>query len=276
MKWVDLQFLPPVAKRVRTLRVQRSRTVPQINREDPPYLQVARHFREKIQSGVLADGDMLPSARTIARDWDITVATASKALGQLRSEGLVRGEPGRGTIVQTRSGLHHSAHDRAISIDRTGKIYPPGHYARIHSAELTACPEHVADALSIAPGAPVIRRRRTTYNAEGDALSTSVSWFDGSLARIAPRLVEAERIPAGTPGYITEMTGRVVAATHVQHAAGAASEDTAAQLRITPGSPVLLSRNRFIDQHGDVIEYGESTALAEHWVFYEYSTKGTE
>lgn len=247
--------------------------MPSIDRPDPPYVQVARHFREQITSGAVGDGDMLPSARQIARDWGITLATATKALGLLRSEGLVRGVPGKGTIVQSRSGLHHSAQDRAISIDRTGKIYPQGHYARIHSAELTACPQQVADALGLEPGVPVIRRHRTTYNAQDEPLSTSVSWFDGALARTAPLLLQAERIPAGTPGYIAEVTGRVVSTTYVQHAATAASQEAAAQLGIAAESPVMVSQNRFVDQHGDVIEYGESTSLPDHWVFYEYHSK---
>jgi hypothetical protein len=34
---------------------------------------------------------------------------------------------------------------------------------------------------------------------------------------------------------------------------------------------VLLTRNRFLDHDGEVVEYGESTALPDHWVFYEYT-----
>jgi hypothetical protein len=32
-----------------------------------------------------------------------------------------------------------------------------------------------------------------------------------------------------------------------------------------------MSRNRFMDAEGVVLEYGESTALPDHWVFYEYT-----
>lgn len=247
--------------------------MPSIDRPDPPYVQVARHFRDQIESGELKEGARLPSARQIARDWEITIATAAKALGLLRSEGLTRGVPGVGTIVERRADRHHTARDRAISIDRTGKIYPPGHYARIHSAELTACPQHVAEALGLEQGVPVVRRHRTTYNEQHEPLSTSVSWFDGTLARTAPLLLKAERIQAGTPGYIAEVTGRVVSTTYVQHAAAEASEEAAAQLSVPLGSPVLISQNRFVDQYGETLEYGESTSLPNHWVFYEYHHK---
>ena len=253
------------------------RHVPSINRPDPPYLQVASHYRQLIQSGELNDGDPLPSARQLARDWDITVATSSKALSVLRSEGLVRGITGVGTVVQSQGTLHRSARDRAISIDRTGKIYPPGHYAQIRSAELVAeAPQRVADALGTDAGSAVVRRVRTTYDAAGSPLSTSTSWFDGALADQAPLLTSTERLRQGTPGYIAEVTGRTIEHTYVQMAAQAADEQAAAELGLAPGSPVLTSRNRFVDQHDQVIEYGESASLPDHWVFYEYSSVRSE
>jgi DNA-binding GntR family transcriptional regulator len=84
-------------------------------------------------------------------------------------------------------------------------------------------------------------------------------------------LLTAERIERGTVRYLEEATGRRHTGTAVQHAAGRATEDEATELAIDPGAPVLLSRNRFVDSAGSVLEYGESTALPDHWVFYEYS-----
>lgn len=245
--------------------------MPTIDRSEPPYLQVARHFRDQITSGQLADGDTIASARQIAREWDVSLATATKALATLRAERLVKGVQGVGTVVSTAGSMHHTARDRSIAIHRTGKIYPPGHYAKIRSAELVSAPEHVADALGIEPGAPAIRRQRTTYTEADKPVSTSVSWFDGALASHAPQLLTTERIIEGTSRYVEDKTGRTASSTHVQHAAGFASEDDAGELQITEGSPVLMSRNRFMDAEGVVLEYGESTALPDHWVFYEYT-----
>lgn len=245
--------------------------MPTIERSEPPYLQVARHFREQIKAGLLKDGDPVPSAREIARTWGLALATASKALATLRSEGLTRAISGVGTVVQTKGALHHSARDRSIAIHRTGKIYPPGHYAKIRSAVLSPAPALVADALGIDGGAPTIRRQRTTYTADDTPVSTSVSWFDGALAVAAPLLLSTERILAGTAKYVEEQTGRLAVATYVQHAAGFATPDDAAELRVPENSAVLVSRNRFVDSAGAVLEYGESTALPGHWVFYEYT-----
>ncbi|GGM80383.1 GntR family transcriptional regulator [Longimycelium tulufanense] len=250
--------------------------MPTIERAEPPYLQVVRHIREQIKSGALKDGDPVPSAREIARTWGVALATATKALTTLRAEGLTRGVSGVGTIVQTKGALHHSAQDRSIAMHRTGKIYPPGHYAKIRTAALSPTPTHVADALGIREGTPAIRRQRTTYRADDTPISTSVSWFDGTLVAGAPLLLSTERIVQGTARYIEEQTGRLAVMTYVQHAAGFAAEDDAVELRIPVGSAVLMSRNRFVDTEGAVLEYGESTALPGHWVFYEYTNEEAE
>lgn len=250
--------------------------MPAIERPEHPYLQVARHIREQIKSGALKDGDRVPSSREIMREWGVAQATATKVLATLRAEGLTRADPGVGTVVQTKQALHHSAQDRAISIHRTGKIYPEGHYARIRSAELRPAPELVAGALGVAEGAPVIRRQRTTYTADDTPVSTSVSWFDGELAAVAPKLLSTERLKQGTARYVEEQTGRVAVGTYAQHAAGFASDEDAEALNVAPQSAVLVSRNRYVDRDGAVVEYGESTALPGHWVFYEYTTEDAE
>lgn len=244
--------------------------MPSIERSDPPYLQIAAHIRHQIISGELQDGDPIPSIRQISETWQVANATATKVMSTLRAEGLTRSIAGVGTVVNAIE-THRSAHDRAISVQKTGKIYPPGHYAKIRSAELSPATERVAAALGIEEGKGAIRRRRTTYTADDVPVSTSVSWFRAELAEAAPLLLETERIRQGTMRYVEEQTNAKLTGTHVQHAAGFANDDDAAALGVPAESPVLLSRNRFYDENGAVIEYGESTALPGHWVFYDYT-----
>jgi DNA-binding GntR family transcriptional regulator len=245
--------------------------MPAIKRTDPPYMQIAGHIRERIVAGELADGDRVPSARQISADWKVALATATKVLSTLRAEGFVRALPGIGTVVNTRD-AHPFAGDRSMSVVRTGRIYPPGHYARILSAELTQASEQVADALGIDRGSPVIRRARVTYDGADTPVAMSVSWFDGGLASRAPRLLETERIHRGTFAYVAEQTGRTVQREYSQLSASAVGEDVAEPLGVEPGSPVLVSRARFVADDGSVIEYGESTARPGLWVFVESST----
>lgn len=244
--------------------------MPSIERTDPPYLQIAGYIRNQILSGELKDGDPIPSARKIASEWNVAMATAAKVLTTLRSEGHVKAVTGVGTVVNSKDS-HPYAGDRSMSVVRTGRIYPEGHYARILTAELVTAPDRVADALGVEASAPVIRRVRTTYNDQDVPVATSVSWFSGELASRAPLLLETERIPKGTFAYVAEQTGRTLEREHSQLAATGADAAAAEQLGVAEGSPVLVSRDKFVDAGGDVIEYGESTSLPDQWVFVESS-----
>src|SRR4051794_21669953 len=69
---------------------------------EPPYLRIARDLRARIVDGRLAPGDRVPSTRQLARRWNVALATATKALAELRREGLVEARPRAGTVVATR------------------------------------------------------------------------------------------------------------------------------------------------------------------------------
>jgi DNA-binding GntR family transcriptional regulator len=241
---------------------------PQVHRPDPPYMQVVKHIRGRIESGELRDGDVIPSARQLTKDWNISLATATKALATLRAEGLVKGVQGIGTTVTT-SRTGHTATDRAKATHSTGRIYTPDEHAKIRDAALATASEQVADALGIKVGAPVIQRHRVTYR--GDIpVSASISWFDGALAAAAPRLLETGRILQGTFGYIAETTGRTVKTVRDQNTADAANERDSQDLGVPVGSPVLRGRNWVYDADGNVIEYGEHVSAAGRWKSYEY------
>ncbi|MEZ7132662.1 GntR family transcriptional regulator [Nonomuraea sp. AD125B] len=241
---------------------------PEVHRPEPPYLQVVRHIRDQIERRELQDGDTIPSARQLSKDWNIALATATKALATLRAEGVTRAVVGVGTVVNTAS-TSHSPTDRAVSIRRTGRIYPPDEHAKIQSATLVEAPEHVADALGVEAGTPAIRRHRVTYRGN-QPVSASTSWFDGQLAELAPRLLQTERIVQGTFGYVEEMTGRAITTSRDQHAADAATEQDALDLGIVVGSPVLRGRNWILDADGLVLEYGEYVSTAGRWQSYEF------
>lgn len=59
-----------------------------------PYQTIADSLRERIGSGELPAGAMLPSITRISQDWGVSEITAGKALKLLHSEGLTRIEDG--------------------------------------------------------------------------------------------------------------------------------------------------------------------------------------
>jgi GntR family transcriptional regulator len=65
----------------------------------PPYLQLAGILRSQIESGELPPGRQLPSALALASAYQVSAPTVKKALGVLKSEGLIVGVAGYGTFV---------------------------------------------------------------------------------------------------------------------------------------------------------------------------------
>jgi DNA-binding GntR family transcriptional regulator len=65
----------------------------------PPYLQLVAILRGQIESGELVPGQQLPSALTLATDYQVSAPTVKKALAVLKDEGLVVGVAGYGTFV---------------------------------------------------------------------------------------------------------------------------------------------------------------------------------
>jgi DNA-binding transcriptional regulator YhcF (GntR family) len=66
---------------------------------EPPYQRIVADIRGRIADGRLAPGSRLPSIRQIAKEWDVALATATKALTVLRQQGVVTARPRVGTVV---------------------------------------------------------------------------------------------------------------------------------------------------------------------------------
>src|SRR5579859_5037157 len=69
-----------------------------------PYLRIAAELRRRIEVGELVPGARVPSTRAIVDEWGVAMATATKALAELRHRGLVRAVPGVGTVVAEADG----------------------------------------------------------------------------------------------------------------------------------------------------------------------------
>ncbi|GAA2082779.1 GntR family transcriptional regulator [Streptomyces albiaxialis] len=75
----------------------------------PPYLRIAAEIRRRIEDGELAPGERVPSTRRLAAEWNVALATATKALTALRQEGTVTARPRVGTVVAERSRVRRQA-----------------------------------------------------------------------------------------------------------------------------------------------------------------------
>ncbi|MGR3933228.1 GntR family transcriptional regulator [Streptomyces sp. BRA346] len=66
----------------------------------PTAKEIAAKFREDIANEVYGPNDRLPAARALAKRLGVQLMTVQSAYGQLRTEGLVITQQGRGTFVR--------------------------------------------------------------------------------------------------------------------------------------------------------------------------------
>ena len=71
--------------------------------KSPIYEQIVTQLRQKIASGELAPGDMLPSIRALAKDLRISVITTKRAYDELEHQGLIVTVAGKGCFVAERN-----------------------------------------------------------------------------------------------------------------------------------------------------------------------------
>jgi DNA-binding GntR family transcriptional regulator len=243
--------------------------VTELDRPVPLYMQIVRQIRAQIASGELRDGDRLPSQREMMARWHVSMQTASKVIGAMKTEGLAMPSVGRDTIVASGAAARIAAAAQGTAHAPAEPAPAPGSRAMLVSATKTAAPGHVAEILGIPSGRRALRRTET-YGDDGHATSIITAWYSPAIADKAPRLAEPEPLPAGTLAYITQAAATRPARVREEHAAAAADQDTAAALGIPPGSPVLITRTQHHDADGKLLQYAETISPAGTWRARDY------
>jgi GntR family transcriptional regulator len=67
--------------------------------QNPIYQQISTQIKNQILSGDLAEGEPLPSIRTLARELHISVITTKRAYEELEREGFIDTVSGKGSFV---------------------------------------------------------------------------------------------------------------------------------------------------------------------------------
>lgn len=75
----------------------------------PLYLQLMQQVRLAIETGALADGDLMPSIRALAGELVVSHNTVAKAYTELAHEGLLESRHGAGVYVCARRRIQSRA-----------------------------------------------------------------------------------------------------------------------------------------------------------------------
>ncbi|MET9954510.1 GntR family transcriptional regulator [Streptomyces sp. NPDC006339] len=224
----------------------------------PPYMRIAEHFRGRINSGSLRPGDLLPSIKKLAAEFEVSTATADRAMRILREEGLVQGIPGVGTEVVGPPVPLSSGSERHDRSGRTQSTWGAGEQSSGHSAAMVPAPSEVAAALNIARDAEVIRRTRVYRDARG-IVAHSTSWIPAKFAEAVPELLQSARLKNGLSlDQIARATGRITVRRVDEESARIATASDLDLLELDPQTvaAILVLTSRFYDADGNVLEFG--------------------
>jgi GntR family transcriptional regulator len=124
----------------------------------PLYYQIQRVLLEKIQSGELAEGDLLASEEELARSYRVSRMTARQALHGLKSRGYALSQKGRGTFVTKPKLEKNIMHLRGFTEDMKQRGMQPS--SQLLEQSVTHAGDELAENLRIASNTPVMKLRR--------------------------------------------------------------------------------------------------------------------
>ena len=231
----------------------------------PLYKGVQRALMEQLAAGDLKPGQLIPSERQLATEYNVSIGTLRKAIDELVENRILIRQQGKGTYV--------ASHDRErllfyffhIVPHKGVKSYPLVESVFFHKALAN---DEVAARLNIALGTPIFHVRNK-LSLLGEVVSVDDISIDQARFEKLSAAQFKER-PNTIYNLYQEAFGITVVRTDERLRAEAASVEHAKLLQITAGTPVLTIRRTAFDMRDEPVELRISTVnTAAHEYFAE-------
>lgn len=230
----------------------------------PRWQQIADRLREGISTGHFAPGEHLPSESELNRLFGVSRTTARAALDQLRHEGLISRQSGRGSIVKTPYVEQPLATLSSFSADMAARGLTAGYETQ--QVAMRRGPAEVSDAFGLPTGASLLHVRRRLL-ADGSIIGLSRSW-------LSPAVVGNAVVPSATEldhrslyRWLESDCGeRICRGTETIEAANADTR-LAEALETRAGNAVLIARRRACNAQGRLIEYAVIAYRSDRYRF---------
>src|SRR5262245_32037186 len=122
----------------------------------PLYLTVVKQLAAEIARGAVTPGDRLPGERELCRHFHVSRVTIRRALGELRTRGLIEPDGTKGWFVTSALGEPNAL--MSFSEMARSRGLAPG--SRVLAAVVRPAELDEAEELAIAPGTPVFDLER--------------------------------------------------------------------------------------------------------------------
>ncbi|MGW5053149.1 GntR family transcriptional regulator [Actinokineospora sp. NPDC004072] len=253
-----------------------------IDRADdrPPYRQIAAALRRLISSGRLPAGEKLPSEAELIAHYGVARMTVRQALQELRGEGLVVAEHGKGVFVRSTPPVRRLASDRFARAHRKqgkaaflAEAEVSGHKPGVDQISVTTeqAPPEIAQRLRLPEGARVVMRSRR-YLANGTPIETAVSYIPESIAA-GTAITSTDSGPGGIYARIEEQGHQLGRFTEEVSARMPTPEERRA-LQIGAGVPVLTLIRTAYDLDDLPVEVCETVKVSHAFVLeYDFPAR---
>jgi len=148
-----------------------------------PYARIKQHLKGELSRGRWPPGAPMPSDAELVAQFGVSRMTVTRALNELRAEGLIERVQGVGTFAAHLGRVASQLQIRDLHEEITARGHR--HHAEVHVARQEAASEAVAQRLGLAAGAPVFH-------------TLIVHFEDGVALQCEDRHVN----PASAPDYL--------------------------------------------------------------------------
>lgn len=238
-----------------------------------PYRQIADSLRAAIATGEAAPGSKLPSESALMERLGVARMTVRQAIQELRAEGLVIAEHGRGVFVRTAPPVRRLASDRFSRRKReAGKAAfiaeaeTSGYEASVDQIEVartSEAPPFVVERLGVSVGELVIRRSRR-YLADSRPVELATSYIPASVGA-GSAIEAADSGPGGIYARLEE-NGHVLGEFVEEVGARMPTVAERRRLELPPGTPVITLVRTAFDVSGVPVEVCDTVKAAPAYV----------
>jgi GntR family transcriptional regulator len=241
-----------------------------------PYQKIAKFFRDQILSGELEPGERLPAEAWLADRFGVSRGTATKALGLLRSEGLITTGQGARSVVlarlripHTATGANFRARQASGKANDIAEAEARGHNGKnevLRVGKVAAAPE-IAARFGVEVGTPVIERCLIN-RIDGTPMKIVYGYYLVEFAADTP-LMELAPVPKGVSRLIEAEDGpfrRRIARFAEEVEVRMPRPEEAGQLAIPSGVPVARILRTLYDESGEVVEVLDSVLPGDRYV----------
>ncbi len=229
----------------------------------PLYKGVQRSLMEQLASGELKPGQLIPSERQLATEYNVSIGTLRKAIDELVENRILIRQQGKGTFV--------ASHDRErllfyffhIVPQQGIKSYPLVESVFFHKSTADA---EAASRLRIAVGAPTFHIRNKLSLLGAVVSVDDITLDQVRFEKLTPAMFK-ER-PNTIYNLYQEAFGITVVRTEERLRAEAASAEHAKLLKVKGGVPVLTVRRTAFDMRNEPVELRISTVNTAAHEYY--------